>query len=114
MTTITLEKAKNKLKSRIALLENTSEIINKLLNIEDREYVDDHNRGDRVQSLRGWALVEYNDQVCPFPLKGNGACLNPLYLSEEDGKVHLSTWSIGPYFANIEAINAAGLNYYLL
>ena len=114
MSAITLNKAESMLQARIALLENTGNIINKLLKASDREYIDDHNRGDRVQSLQGWVLVEYKDQICPFPIKGMGACLNPLYLSEEDGKVHLSRWSIGPYYSSIEALDNAGLNYYIL
>lgn len=112
MSTITLEKAMNHLRAKEAQLVKTQQVVAALLRPDNAEYVDDHNRGDRIQSLNGWVLVEYNDQVCPFPIKGMGACLNPLYLSEEDGKVHLSRWSIGPYFSSIEALDAAGVRYY--
>lgn len=55
-------------------------------------YVDDHNGGKREEKLQGWAILR-NGYVCPI-LKDTYFCLNPLYIDEEDNKVHLSTMSV--------------------
>ena len=113
MTTITLEKAVNRLKAKAAQVAKTQEVLNTLLGNHGLEYIDDHNGGNRVQSLKDWVLVEYNDQLCPFPTRGMGACLNPLYL-DDDGKVHLSRMSIGPYFPTVEKLTENGVKYYTI
>ena len=83
-------------------------VVTKLL--ECKQYMDDHNRGDRIQDVStGYVLVEYKGQLCPFPENSNGACLNPLYVGD-DGNVHLSVYSIGPYYPTVEAVEEAGLN----
>lgn len=114
MRTITLDVAVKQLRAKEAQLVKSQQIIASLQRGDKAEYMDDHNRGDRIQSLNGWVLVEWKGQLCPYPIKGMGACLNPLYLSEEDGKVHLSTMSIGPYFPNVEALDDAGVTYYTI
>lgn len=66
-------------------------------------YLDDH-RGwfgavDRNTYLPDVVLVRTDlrngaVEVC-FATDNSSFCVNPFYVSKEDGKVHLSTWSIG-------------------
>lgn len=111
MTNTNLDRAAKRLAARNEMIAESKRIIELLSLMDPAAFIDDHNRGDRVQSLQGWALVEYKDRICPFPINAQGACLNPLYISKEDGKVHLSRWSIGPYFSSIEKLDEAGIIY---
>lgn len=110
MSNISLTQVGNRINAKIAKLAETQAIAMLLSSCDNAEYMDDHN-GGHMRSLKNTVLVEYENQLCPFPIKGMGACLNPLYLNKE-GKVHLSRWSIGPYFSSIEALDKAGITYY--
>ena len=113
MSNISLTQAGNRINAKIAKLAETQAIAMLLSSCDHPEYMDDHN-GGHLRSLKNSVLVEYDNQLCPFPKTGNGgACLNPLYLNKE-GKVHLSRWSIGPYFTNLEALDRAGITYYTI
>lgn len=114
MTNTNLDRAAKRLAARADMVAESKLIIEILSNMELPSFIDDHNRGDRVQSLQGWALVEYKDRICPFPINAHGACLNPLYISKEDGKVHLSKWSIGPYFKDLSQLDDANIIYSLV
>jgi len=113
MSKFTLEQANARFNDTVVKLAETQAIVTMMSCAENKEYVDDHNGGGRVRSLDGWVLVEYNSQLCPFPINGRGACLNPLYIGD-DGKVHLSRWSIGPYLPSLDAVSDAKLNYITL
>lgn len=114
MTNTNLDRAAKRLAARNHLVTESKQIIELLALMDPAAFIDDHNRGDRVQSLQGWALVEYKDRICPFPINAQGACLNPLYISKEDGKVHLSRWSIGPYFKDLSQLDDANIIYSLV
>ena len=114
MTNTNLDRAAKRLAARNEMIAESKRIIELLSLMDPAAFIDDHNRGDRVQSLQGWALVEYKDRICPFPINAQGACLNPLYISQEDGKVHLSRWSIGPYFKDLSQLDNANIIYNLV
>ena len=111
MTNTNLDRAAKRLAARADMVAESKLVIEILSNMELPSFIDDHNRGDRNQGLSGWALVEYKDRICPFPVGASGACLNPLYVCKEDGKVHLSRWSIGPYFKDLSELDNANIVY---
>lgn len=113
MSNITLEQAARRIKYNIASLNEAKAIVEMVNSAETKKYIDDHNGGGHVRSLENWVLVEWNNKLCPFPVKGMGACLNPLYIGE-DGEIHLSKWSIGPYFSSVAALDDAGVKYYTI
>lgn len=114
MTNTNLDRAAKRLAIRNEMVTESKRIIELLATMDQAAFIDDHNRGDRTQTLTGWALVEYKDRICPFPINAQGACLNPLYISKEDGKVHLSKWSIGPYFKDLSQLDNANIIYSLV
>ena len=68
--------------------------------MEHKGYIDDHNYGARGFIPHNDYVILWNSEgkhICPI-YKNSVCCLNPLYL-DEDGKVHLSTRSIG---SNVE------------
>lgn len=112
MTALTLEQGASRLKGLAAQLATTQEILATIQGSENPVFIDDHRSSAAATSLNNYVLVEHDGQLCPFPMN-NGSCLNPLYIGE-DGKVHLSRWSIGGYYDSLQSLDAAGRRYYTI
>ena len=63
--------------------------------IENDCMVADNHRDGEIIKVDGLVILG-NGEICPiFHKSSRYWSLNSLYISENDGKVHLSTWSVG-------------------
>lgn len=73
---------------------NINSVLTKI-SIGERTFINNHN--DEEGKLEGYVILEpICDERCICPVFiGTTFCLNYLYVSPTDGKIHLSTYSVG-------------------
>lgn len=87
MTTMTIGSAMD-------MFPSATKILKALAN--DYKVVDDHNnRFEEIDCDMPMIQIKRHEVNVVFGTTTSALSINPLYLSEDDGKVHLSPWSCG-------------------
>lgn len=78
---------------KMKVTQNFVEQVLELINSGNISFIDNHVRHEVCEeTIEGYVILD-TGKICPVYMN-NTCSLNPLYI-QDDGKMHLSTWSTG-------------------